>query len=173
MKTTILSLVVGLGIFFIVTAPAYSHIKCPIKFLGTTNDKCPHFHQAPEATSTVWPDTGAETANAKRLRLEKEKQARIKKQKEREWKAAQVQQEHEARARRMQEDRDRMHREQRAQEQRLQRERINSDRRTQEQGALRNIDRERNYISQPIKNEEVMRAEDNLARALRNVRGQQ
>ena len=172
MKKTKLSLVVGLGIVFIVTAPVHSHIKCPVKFLGTTNDKCPHIHR--KAQKEAYVSMGyypTESDNAKRLRLERENQARIKKQEDEKWKRAQVQQEREAKARRVQEENDRIYREQRVQEKRQRMDRISSEQRVQVQDALRNIDRERNYISQPTRNEEIMRAEENFARALRNVRG--
>ncbi len=41
-RTLILSVFVGY--FCLITTPVQAHIKCPFKFLGTTNDKCPHGH---------------------------------------------------------------------------------------------------------------------------------
>lgn len=170
MKTTKLSLLVGLGIFFIVTVPIHAHYMCKVKLFGTTNEACPHPHRAPEATSRlpVMEET-QEDINRERRRKMREKQ---KKQAERDAEQRkQVYQKRKEDVRRAQEE-ERIYQEHRVYEQKQRNERISRKRRRQEQDALRNIDRGGNNTSQPTKNEEIMRAEDNFERALRNARGQ-
>ncbi len=44
-KTHFLTISFVVGFFFMINTSVYAHIKCPIKLLGTTNDKCPHLHR--------------------------------------------------------------------------------------------------------------------------------
>ncbi|PHS36045.1 MAG: hypothetical protein COB07_12750 [Sulfurovum sp.] len=173
MKTIKLSIVVGLGIFFIVTAPIHSHIKCPFKIWGTTNDKCPHLHvQFPEEAESHIP---VMPISEKQRRLERERKAQKIRQLENRkmWKREQAIRKQRAVNEYRAKENERIYQKKREYARRQKNERINRAQRRQEQESWRNVDRGRNYISQPRRNEEIMRAEDNFSRALRKIRGQQ